>query len=338
MRKLELNEILNYLIPPESYRFPMDLSEIFKDNLDNRFLGLEIGIGNGIFLVEVASKFPQRFFIGVEKSLRFLKDAIRRLDNASVNNVKLFNSFGELVVRDILPNNSIDEVYVNFPDPWPKKAHVKRRLLNRRFLRVLSRRGKLGLKLWLLTDHHKYRDWVLDEVPKELYKAHWGVGIPQWVPQTKYMRKWLSEGKEIYHVILELRKRDEDQSLDERLRRVRDMIQVKFIGDNPIEKLSSMKGFTTKLTDSSGRTRAILKILDIISEGERSWLECLIVEVTELYNLEQRILLKLSRDPKGYWWLRSEALGQVILTPNALKLVEKLLEELNPSEVAYSNL
>jgi len=126
-------------------------------------LVVEIGFGRGEFLMELAEREPKTAFVGIEYSFKRVLKMARRLARTSLRNVRLVQAPAEQVVRDTLGDASVSTFWINFPDPWPKKRHFKRRLLQRDFVALLARRLAPGGLLHVATDHPGYAEWI-DEV------------------------------------------------------------------------------------------------------------------------------------------------------------------------------
>lgn len=110
---------------------------------------LEIGSGKGQFICDLAAKFKDLFFIGVEKNVTCAGFSLKKIVDSKTNNAKLF--FGDgLYVLQALKDKTVKRLFLNFSDPWPKKRHNKRRLTHDTFLneylRVLSDDGEIIFK------------------------------------------------------------------------------------------------------------------------------------------------------------------------------------------------
>jgi len=125
-------------------------------------LYLEIGFGNGGFLLEKAVTDPQHDFIGIEiyvTGISKLLVNLMSIDNPaalSVTNVRVFNKDAKSILINNIPPDSLDGVYVLFPDPWPKKRHKNRRLINPEFTRILFSRLKAEGPVVVATDSQDY--------------------------------------------------------------------------------------------------------------------------------------------------------------------------------------
>src|SRR6266699_3742373 len=141
-------------IDPRSTGFVrLDLRELFGN--DHRVV-LEIGSGKGRFLIGSAIEQPETNFIGVEKSLHYHRVIRERAAKRDLRNVRLINHDAFLVLRDMLPDASIDEIHVYFPDPWPRKREQKRRIIRAEVLTEIKRVLVPGGSGIYVTDHRDY--------------------------------------------------------------------------------------------------------------------------------------------------------------------------------------
>ncbi|MBF0444175.1 MAG: tRNA (guanosine(46)-N7)-methyltransferase TrmB [Magnetococcales bacterium] len=127
-------------------------------------LWLEIGFGNGDYLSHLAALHPQDCFIGVDVFLMGVSSLLRRLERQQSVNVKLAVDSANIVLLEKIPLNSLDRVVINFPDPWPKKRHHKRRLIQSEFLDLISQRMVSGGLISLATDWAEYSQWMLEHL------------------------------------------------------------------------------------------------------------------------------------------------------------------------------
>lgn len=122
---------------------------------------LEIGFGGGEHLVAQAAANPRARFIGVEPFLNGVASCLRHIEESGVTNVRLHHGDARDVLAR-LPDASLDRVDVLFPDPWPKKRHWKRRLVQPKFAVELARVLKPGGEVRFATDWANYAAWALD--------------------------------------------------------------------------------------------------------------------------------------------------------------------------------
>jgi len=118
-------------------------------------LTLDIGCHRGYFLEAMATAHPGRNFLGIERLSERVLRTRNRLQRAQLTNAEVVSFDGAEAVAS-LPKQSIDEIHVLFPDPWPKRRHSGRRLVNAAFIVACTRILKAGSLLRIVTDHHDY--------------------------------------------------------------------------------------------------------------------------------------------------------------------------------------
>ena len=163
---------------------------------------LELGIGKGRFLLDAALQHPEVNYIGVEQAAKYLRLAHARALRRGCINLRLVHGDAREFVEFFLAGASVRAVHVYFPDPWPKKRHHKRRLLDDAFLAEAERVLQPGGRLWLATDHDGYFESILEVLDRfrdvlEPVEAAWeGVS-------TNYEDKFVGQGKAIHRRVLE---------------------------------------------------------------------------------------------------------------------------------------
>ncbi|MBQ3823742.1 MAG: tRNA (guanosine(46)-N7)-methyltransferase TrmB [Clostridia bacterium] len=124
---------------------------------------LEIGCGKGAFLAETAAAHPDCFYIGVEKVPDVIAAAAVKADEKGVKNVR-FMMKDAATLGDLIPERSIDVIYLNFSDPWPPNKRRKRRLTYGTFLDIYKKLLKPGGRLEFKTDNDKLFDFTVEEL------------------------------------------------------------------------------------------------------------------------------------------------------------------------------
>ncbi len=190
----------------ESY--PQEISHCVRDdergiqNLQNSQKNiLEIGFGFGDFLFAKAKNNPQINFFGSEPHINGVVNLLSKLEQEPLVNLKISTTDIRILLQSF-PDNFFDEIYILFPDPWPKSKHFKRRLINIEFLdKIISPKMKKAAKLTIATDHDSYKTWILAEIlrsQKFLWQANskkdWQNFPNDWI-MTKYQKKALDEGR-----------------------------------------------------------------------------------------------------------------------------------------------
>ncbi|MBF0153156.1 MAG: tRNA (guanosine(46)-N7)-methyltransferase TrmB [Magnetococcales bacterium] len=163
-------------------------------------LWVEIGFGNGDCLAHLAERHPEDAMIGIDVFLEGIAALVHKLERSGQRNVRLARGHAHPVLRDLLPDGTIDRVIINFPDPWPKKRHHKRRLIQTEFLDLLARKMRPGGCVTLATDWQEYAEWM-----ETLFAAHpafdGGASPPpdEWIV-TRFQAKGLQAGRATSHL------------------------------------------------------------------------------------------------------------------------------------------
>ena len=153
---------------------------------------LEIGFGMGDFLVHQALLHPHLQFIGVEPFKTGLISLLKKIKQHNIQNIHIYQG----VVHDILGKLPLlSAIYILYPDPWPKKRHHKRRLIQKEFLLQLYQHLKPGGKIYIASDHADYQQWI-EATLQDTFGSVCGSGEPfeNWIP-TKYEKKAKREGR-----------------------------------------------------------------------------------------------------------------------------------------------
>ena len=165
---------------------------------------LEIGPGTGDVLAAMAAARPERDHLGIEVYRPGLGSLLRRLESAGLDNVRLFCADAVLVL-DRLPAASLDEVYLLFPDPWPKRAHHKRRIVQPDFVARIARCLVPGGRFHLATDWRDYARHmrsVLEAAPgfvNDVAPGHFAER-PADRPVSRFERRGLRLGHEVWEL------------------------------------------------------------------------------------------------------------------------------------------
>ena len=173
-------------------------------------VSLEIGFGRGEFLMELSEQSPELAFLGVERSRKRVVKVARRVFRRGLNNCFLIHASAEYLVERVLGPDSVAECWIHCPDPWPKKRHFKRRLIQRPFVEQLCRLLKPGAPLHVSTDHAGYAEWMVEvfakvEALENLHQPAPFSRIPPERPVTAYEQEWLADGRTL--VYFDYRKR-----------------------------------------------------------------------------------------------------------------------------------
>ncbi len=139
---------------------PLDFNALFSQQGP---LVLEIGFGMGEAFVDMAARYPEYRFIGVEVHTPGVASALRMINDLGLTNIRIFHADAYLVLQQSIANLTLDRVNIYFPDPWHKKKHNKRRLVQAPFLQMLATKMRPGAMLHLATDWQPYTTWMITE-------------------------------------------------------------------------------------------------------------------------------------------------------------------------------
>ena len=166
-------------------------------------LVVEIGFGRGEYLLQLAQAAPDVAHLGIEVSHKRALKMARRVARADVRNVRLVCEPGERVLGEALCDGSVECLWVNFPDPWPKKRHHKNRLLQAPIVRQMAKRLRPGGLLNVATDHAEYASQIHGALRSETLLENLNAPEPYLaeVPgrlHTAYEDMWRQQGRTLY--------------------------------------------------------------------------------------------------------------------------------------------
>ncbi len=189
-------------IPPEN----LDESHDFFKNIfgNTNPLIVEIGSGNGHFLVENAIKYPDKNFVGTEILSGRAKKFYSKIEKRGLKNIAVFKGDGRQFVWEYLYEKTVQEFIILFPDPWPKKRHHKHRLLNKAFINMMHMRLTHGGNISIATDYEKYRDWIINEFNnvegfENLFKDGYS-DYPDHYPKSIFEERLRNKGSKLYYL------------------------------------------------------------------------------------------------------------------------------------------
>jgi tRNA (guanine-N7-)-methyltransferase len=182
--------------PRETGFKKLDLRELFTDTHP---VILEIGSGKGRFLITTATEHPELNIIGIEKSLHYHRVIRERVTKRNLTNIRLINHDAYLVMKDMLPDASIAEVHIYFPDPWPRKREQKRRIIRPEVLEQIERVLVPGGWAIYVTDHQEYFD-AAAPVIEARFASERRIPGPDDPPRTNYEAKYREQGRPIYEI------------------------------------------------------------------------------------------------------------------------------------------
>lgn len=189
---------------------PEQMKGKWKEEFGNNHpIRLEIGMGKGKFLMELAGKNPQINYIGIEKYSTVLLRAVQKMEQDPLPNVRLIRMDAEHIT-EVFAENEIDRIYLNFSDPWPKDRHAGRRLPSRQFLarydQILKRGGTIEFK----TDNSDLFAFAEEELEDSQWKIlqithdlHADEEMRKDNVMTEYEERFSSMGNPIHKYIIQ---------------------------------------------------------------------------------------------------------------------------------------
>lgn len=184
------------------FSLPLNKEEIFGNDNNS---ALEIGFGEGEFIVEIAENNPDWNYLGIEIKYFRYKKAVRLCIEHNVRNVKLLHFDADLAVEQVFTPNIFDRVYINFPDPWPKDRHKKHRIINNTFLDNLYKLMNTDGILEFTSDHLDYVTHTIEhfENHKKFSNIYGEKGYSGTInnrPATKFEKEFRDEDRPIYYL------------------------------------------------------------------------------------------------------------------------------------------
>jgi len=185
-------------IPPDHFR-ELRREEMFPDV--SRPLEVDLGCGDGTFLTGMAAHHPERDFLGVERMLGRVSKTARKIDGMSLANARIMRLESAYTVAWMLPRASVSRLHLLCPDPWPKKKHAARRLVNQgEFLDGLVRILAPGGEFLLKTDDQPYFEDALlsfESRAHQFARLEWPADA-FFYPVTDFEQSWLNIGRVIH--------------------------------------------------------------------------------------------------------------------------------------------
>ncbi|MDR2792189.1 MAG: tRNA (guanosine(46)-N7)-methyltransferase TrmB [Treponema sp.] len=185
-----------YSIPFEEKS--LDFSLIFGSN--NATI-IEVGFGMGVATARIAEENPHINYLGVEVHRPGIGKLLWEIERRHLSNIRIIEHDAVEVLAAMVPAASVDGFHFFFPDPWHKKRHHKRRLIQKPFTSELAAKLKPGGYVYMVTDWAEYGEWALAELsatPALINAYPSGFAEPQsWRPKTKFEEKGLLQNREI---------------------------------------------------------------------------------------------------------------------------------------------
>ncbi len=178
----------------------LDFSEVFGRSAPTV---MEIGFGMGEATFEIARNHPEINYLAVDVFRAGIGSLLRRVEEAGLQNLRVIHHDAVEVLQHMIPDAGLAAIHIFFPDPWPKKRHHKRRLIQPPFVRLAARKLSPGGYLHICTDWQDYGEQILQVLEAEPLLQNSAAGFiprPEWRPLTKYERTAMAAGRSVWEV------------------------------------------------------------------------------------------------------------------------------------------
>lgn len=267
-------------------------------------LVVEIGFGNGRFLLDLAHQRPEVNLLGIEIARPSVRRTAGRIRRAGVTNVRLLRASAQSAIQLLFEPASIDGLMINFPDPWPKADHNDRRLISTPFLELLASRMLEGAELDIATDHGDYSEWIADllqaspHFDSRLEVAY--LREDEARLRTKYEQKGLAAGSACYY----FKWRRNGVSAPDGYDLVEELPMPHVVVGSPLTLVEIAGRFETQQCASEDAT---IRFIDLYQSLRRP---SLIVDTYIAEEpLDQRLMLEIYQRPDGDYLIRLQATG-----------------------------
>jgi len=182
----------------------LELESLFKRSAP---VTLEIGFGDGVSLAEMAKSAPEEDFIGIEVHRPGVGRLLHLIDEQGLTNVRVMDDDAVEIIKNRIPEQSLDRVQLFFPDPWHKKRHNKRRIIQPEFVSLIASRLKFGGVFHLATDWEPYAEYMAEVMEASIeFTSLAGSPYspkPESRPTTKFERRGLKLGHGVWDLLYE---------------------------------------------------------------------------------------------------------------------------------------
>jgi tRNA (guanine-N7-)-methyltransferase len=180
----------------------LDLNQTF-DRADSKKV-LEIGFGMGDATAKIAQTLPDSDFLAVEVHTPGVGSLLKLMQEGDIHNIRIIQHDAVEVLQNMLSDQSLDGVHIFFPDPWHKKRHHKRRLIQAEFVKLLCSKLKVGAYIHVATDWQEYAEWVLEVLKAEPQLQNTALDFaekPAYRPLTKFENRGIKLGHGVWDLV-----------------------------------------------------------------------------------------------------------------------------------------
>ena len=173
---------------------PIDPSQLF---LDSKEVILEIGFGMGEATALIGRDFPDTGFLAVEVHKPGIGKLMARIEELGLSNIRIIEGDIHPILQTMIPDTSVDGVHLFFPDPWPKKRHNKRRIINADFLQLIHSKIKDGGFFHIATDWVPYAQYIQEVFAASPLFTGGLVERPLWRPVTRFEGQGITKDHQV---------------------------------------------------------------------------------------------------------------------------------------------
>lgn len=195
-RPEDASEVREALLPITNLIDPLDWTLVFPKQAP---IELDLGCGDGGFLVEYALLHPEHNFLGVERLMGRINKIIRKRERLGLENIKVSRIESAYFLKYLVKPGSLHAIHLYFPDPWPKRRHEKYRLVQADFVRSCRKSLSPEGAVYLRTDHPEYFEQMREAFAAE--PALVPIQTPEELSsvQTDFEKQWLAQGLKTHY-------------------------------------------------------------------------------------------------------------------------------------------
>ena len=172
----------------------LDLTEIFPES---KQVIMEIGFGMGEATALIGRDFPETGFIAVDVHRPGVGKLFLLIHEYGLKNLRVIQGDAHLILHDMIAEQSLDGIHLFFPDPWPKKRHNKRRIVNADFLALIAPKLKAGGFIHIATDWVPYAEWIEEVFAASTLFTGGKVNRPEWRPLTRFEGQGITKDHQV---------------------------------------------------------------------------------------------------------------------------------------------
>ncbi len=172
----------------------LDLKTLFPDSHQ---VILEIGFGMGEATALIGRDFPETGFIAVDVHRPGVGKLFALIHEYGLSNIRVIQGDAHMIMHHMIEDESLDGVHLFFPDPWPKKRHHKRRIVNANFLEQVASKLKVGGFIHIATDWVPYAEWIEEVCATSPHFSGGKVERPDWRPVTRFEGQGITKDHQV---------------------------------------------------------------------------------------------------------------------------------------------